>query len=117
MTEGPAPRRELERIRDGDGPGAEQAGVALSGGTTSERLRAAMLALAAARGADSSTCPSDAARAVATEWRPLLPQARELARELGRTGQVQLTQRGRPLDPDAEWTGPIRIRAPRRDDG
>ncbi|WP_410667719.1 DUF3253 domain-containing protein [Amycolatopsis sp. cmx-4-68] len=117
MTDRPAPRRELERIRDGGGPGAEQAGLALSGGTASDRLRAAVLALAFARGADRSTCPSDAARAVAEDWRPLLPQARELARELGRTGQVQLTQRGRPLDPDAEWTGPIRIRASRPADG
>jgi NAD(P)-dependent dehydrogenase (short-subunit alcohol dehydrogenase family) len=36
-------------------------------------------------------------------------------RDLERTrdGRVQLTQRGRPLDPDAEWRGPIRIRLAR----
>lgn len=111
MTERSAPRRELERIRDGGGPGADQARVALTTETAADRLRAAILALATARGADSSTCPSDAARAVATDWRPLLPQARELARELARAGRVRLTQRGRPLDPDEEWRGPIRIRA------
>ncbi|AUI60297.1 hypothetical protein B1H26_23880 [Amycolatopsis sp. BJA-103] len=84
----------------------------MGAGPLRERLRAAILALAFARGADSSTCPSDAARALADDWRPLLPQARELARELARTGEVRLTQRGRSVDPDGEWEGPIRIRLP-----
>jgi len=113
MTDRSGPRRELERTRDGGGPGAEHAHVALTAETPADRLRAAILALAIARGADSSTCPSDAARAVAADWRPLLPEARELARGLARAGRVQLTQRGRPLDPDGEWRGPIRIRLPR----
>jgi hypothetical protein len=113
MTDRSGPRRELERTRDSGGAGAEQARVALTAETPADRLRAAVLALATARGADSSTCPSDAARAVADDWRPLLPEARELARELARAGRVQLTQRGRLLDPDAEWRGPIRIRLPR----
>ncbi|MCR6487486.1 DUF3253 domain-containing protein [Amycolatopsis sp. OK19-0408] len=101
---------ELERIRDGDGPGAADARRALAAGSTAERLRAAILALAYARGARSSTCPSDAARAVADDWRPLMAEAREAARELARDGRVQLTQRGNVLDPDGEWRGPIRIR-------
>jgi uncharacterized protein DUF3253 len=109
------PRRELERIRDRDGPGTDQARRALTTEATRDRLRAAILALTSARGADSSTCPSDAARAVAEDWRPLLPQARELARELARAGQVRLTQRDRVLDPDGEWRGPIRIRLPGKD--
>jgi len=116
MTEPPAPRRELERIRDGDGPGADQARIALSAGDTTDRLRAAILALVTARAANSSACPSDAARAVADDWRPLLPQARELARELARTGSVRLTQRNRQLDPDGAWQGPIRIRPSRSAD-
>lgn len=113
MTDRAGPRRELERTRDGGGPGAEHARVALTAETSADRLRAAILALATARGAESSTCPSDAARAVATDWRPLLPRARDLARELARAGRVELTQRGRPLDPDGAWRGPIRIRLPR----
>ncbi|WP_410626490.1 DUF3253 domain-containing protein [Amycolatopsis sp. cmx-8-4] len=104
------PRRELERARDGDGPGADQARIALTADAPDEQLRAAMLGLAIGRGAGSSTCPSDAARAVADDWRPLLPRARELARELARAGEVRLTQGGRSLDPDGEWRGPIRIR-------
>ncbi len=117
MTELPAPRRELERIRDGGGPGADQARIALTAQAPPERLRAAIVALTTARGADSSTCPSDAARAVADDWRPLMPQARELARELARAGEVRLTQRSRSLDPDGDWRGPIRIRSPRSSDG
>ncbi|MEV7554257.1 DUF3253 domain-containing protein [Amycolatopsis sp. NPDC089917] len=112
-----APRRELERIRDGNGPGADHARVALTAEAPPERLRSAILALAAARGEDSSTCPSDAARAVADEWRPLLPIAREAARALARAGEVRLTQGDRPLDPDGAWRGPIRIRHSRSPDG
>jgi len=115
MSDRAGPRRELERIRDGDGPGSDQARVALSADAPREQLRAAVLALASARGADSSTCPSDAARAVADDWRPLLPLARDLATELARTGEVRLTQGDRSLDPDGEWRGPIRIRTVRRD--
>ncbi|WP_414937895.1 DUF3253 domain-containing protein [Amycolatopsis sp. cmx-11-51] len=110
MTDRPGPRRELERIRESAGPGAEHSRTALSAGPLRERLRAAILALAFSRGTGSSTCPSDAARALADDWRPLLPGARELARELARAGDVRLTQRGRSLDPDGEWEGPIRIR-------
>ncbi|MBN6039967.1 DUF3253 domain-containing protein [Amycolatopsis sp. 195334CR] len=80
---------------------------------TADRLRAAILTLARARGADSSICPSEAARAVADDWRPLLPQARDVARQLARAGEVQLTQRGQVLDPDGDWRGPIRIRRAR----
>lgn len=110
MTDRPGPRRELERIRDGDGPGADHARIALTAEAPAGRLRAAILALATARGSGSSTCPSDAARAVADDWRPLLATAQKLARELARAGDVRLTQRGRELDPDGEWRGPIRIR-------
>ncbi|WP_285608419.1 DUF3253 domain-containing protein [Actinokineospora globicatena] len=107
MTGDPGPRRELGRV------GTEQARVALGSGSDAERLRAAILALAGARGSGSSTCPSDAARAVADDWRPLLPLARELAIDLARTGAVRLTQRGRVLDPDAQLRGPIRIQGRR----
>ncbi|ALG10592.1 DUF3253 domain-containing protein [Kibdelosporangium phytohabitans] len=113
----PHPRRQLERIRDGDGPGADQARIAMTAEARPEQLRAAILALVHARGADSSICPSDAARAVAGDWRPLMPEAVDLARNLARSGAVQLTQRDRLLGPDDEWQGPIRIRLPRRSDG
>ncbi|RJQ76627.1 DUF3253 domain-containing protein [Pseudonocardiaceae bacterium YIM PH 21723] len=82
-----------------------------------EQLRETILSLASARGPDSSLCPSEVARAVADDWRPLLPQVRNEARALARAGRVRLTQRGRELDPDGEWEGPIRIHLSRGTDG
>ncbi|MFJ1758713.1 DUF3253 domain-containing protein [Amycolatopsis sp. NPDC088138] len=113
MTNQSGPRRELERTQHGTGFAADQARIALNAETPADGLQAAILALATARGPDSSTCPSDAARAVAADWRPLMPEALNLARALARSGQVELSQRGKPLDPDGQWRGPIRIRLPR----
>lgn len=77
------------------------------------RLAAALTALARSRAPRGSTiCPSDAARAVGGEaWRGLMPLAREVARDLARDGVVEVTQRGRALDPRSEWRGPIRVGA------
>ncbi|KDF00619.1 S-adenosylmethionine tRNA ribosyltransferase [Mycolicibacterium aromaticivorans JS19b1 = JCM 16368] len=73
------------------------------------RLRAAILTMTAER-APRTICPSDAARAVDAEhWRELMNATRELARELARTGDVVITQKGAVLDPDVEWRGPVRI--------
>ncbi|OBI76990.1 DUF3253 domain-containing protein [Mycobacterium sp. E740] len=80
--------------------------------SSAERLRAAILALSRARGPDKTICPSDAARAVGGDgWRELMDDAREVARALARAGDVEITQKGEVLDPDAPWRGPIRIRA------
>ena len=77
-----------------------------------ERLREAILSLARQRGPSKSICPSDAARAVGGEgWRDLMDQARDIARELAKHGDVEITQGGDVVDPDATWRGPIRIRA------
>jgi hypothetical protein len=104
-------RDQLSRIAGGDGPGAEAAARALADGPMAQRLSSAILALARDRGAESSTCPSDAARAIGGEgWRALMPDAREQARELAIAGDVVITQRGEELDPDGPWHGPIRIR-------
>jgi len=75
-------------------------------------LRATILELARARAPAKTICPSDAARAVGGErWRDLMDDARAAARDLARSGDVEITQRGKVLDPDATWRGPIRIRA------
>jgi hypothetical protein len=77
-----------------------------------DRLEAAILELARQRGPAKTICPSDAARAVGGEhWRDLMDDARDIARQLARAGQVEITQKGEVLDPDATWRGPIRIRA------
>ncbi|KUI30544.1 S-adenosylmethionine tRNA ribosyltransferase [Mycobacterium sp. IS-1496] len=80
-----------------------------------DELRTAILRMARERGPAKTICPSDAARAVGGDgWRGLMDEARETARELARAGDVEITQKGEVLDPDATWRGPVRIRA--RDD-
>ncbi|MCV7431982.1 DUF3253 domain-containing protein [Mycolicibacterium bacteremicum] len=74
-------------------------------------LRRAILSLTRERGSDKTICPSDAARSVGgQDWRDLMDQARDIARDLARRGEVEISQRGEVLDPDGTWRGPIRIR-------
>jgi hypothetical protein len=102
---------ELVRVLNGGGRGADHAEIALGDGPIGQRLEASIRALAEHRGRSSSICPSDAARAVGGEgWRELMDDARTAARQLARSGDVELTQRGAAVDPDGEWSGPIRIR-------
>ena len=89
-------------------------------------LETAILELLAARGAGATICPSEAARAVACAvgptvapacaredsddtWRELMEPARRAARRLVAAGQVELTQRGRVVDPST-FRGPVRVR-------
>lgn len=112
---GQQPHAELSRIVKNGGVGAGDARVALGDGPDGRRLTAAIRALAAHRGPASSTCPSDAARAVGGErWRQLMDEARDVARELAVSGDVVIMQRGTVLDPEQSWRGPIRIRVARR---
>ncbi|KUI13110.1 S-adenosylmethionine tRNA ribosyltransferase [Mycobacterium sp. GA-1285] len=77
-----------------------------------QRLRETILELTRERGPAKTICPSDAARAVGgDDWRELMDDARETARDLARNGEVEITQKGQVLDPNAAWRGPIRIRA------
>jgi hypothetical protein len=76
-----------------------------------QRLRTAILELARERGAEKTICPSDAARAIGgDDWRDLMDDARDVARDLARSGDVEISQKGTVLDPDKPWRGPIRIR-------
>ena len=76
------------------------------------QLREAILALARDRAPAKTICPSDAARAVGgDQWRDLMEQARDIARDLAKAGAVVITQGDDVVDPDATWRGPIRIRA------
>jgi Protein of unknown function (DUF3253) len=104
-------RGELRRVVKDGGTAADDAEIALGDSSARRRLESSILALARSRGPRKSICPSDAARAVgAKAWRDLMGDAREVARELARSGDVEITQRGRVLDADGDWRGPIRIR-------
>ncbi|TVP74011.1 MAG: DUF2256 and DUF3253 domain-containing protein [Nitriliruptor sp.] len=97
-------------------------------------LEAAILELLAGRAAGATICPSEAARAIAPAvdptvaravdptvaravdpeegddaWRALMEPARRAARRLVAAGEVELTQRGRVVDPST-FRGPVRIR-------
>ncbi|MCX7643692.1 MAG: DUF3253 domain-containing protein [Rhodobacteraceae bacterium] len=74
-------------------------------------LRAALLAAAARRAPPASFCPSEVARALSADWRPLMPRIRAAAAALQAEGLLHATQRGRPVDAAAA-RGPIRLSRP-----
>ncbi|MBT8240851.1 MAG: DUF2256 and DUF3253 domain-containing protein [Acidimicrobiia bacterium] len=79
-----------------------------------EQLEQAIIDLLEHR--SGSICPSDAARAVEPEaWHAVMEDTRMAARRLVAGGHVEITQRGRVVDPSTA-KGPIRIRraAPHR---
>lgn len=85
-----------------------------SGVTATDRqLETAIRELLAARHATATICPSEAARFVGgaddDAWRPLMEPARRAARRLVAVGVVEITQKGRVVDPSTA-KGPIRIR-------
>lgn len=77
-----------------------------------DRIAATVLAQVATRGAGRSICPSEVARALAPDWRPLMARVREVARGLAREGRVLITQRGVVRDPEADLRGPVRLAQP-----
>lgn len=81
-------------------------------GAQANRARCAILALLAKRGPTSSICPSDVARTIAasTSWRSWMPLVRQVAADLARAGAVRITSGQSTCDPDADWSGPVRIR-------
>jgi hypothetical protein len=77
------------------------------------QLEAALRRLLESRPQSASVCPSEVARAVDPEaWRDLMEPARAAARRLVASGEAQITQQGRVVDPSTA-RGPIRIRRPR----
>lgn len=76
---------------------------------TDAQLREALLTKARARRPGTTFCPSEVARDLATDWRPLMQPLREVARELAREGRLQVTQKGEALDTEGPWRGPIRL--------
>ena len=71
-----------------------------------DRIRATILDLALARGRGKSLCPSEVAKALATDWRPLMPEVRAVA---SRMPEIVATQGAAEVDP-LTARGPIRLR-------
>lgn len=77
---------------------------------TDRDLEASILDLLDQRKVGATICPSEAARTVGgDDWRELMEPARRAARRLVDTGEVEITQQGRVVDPSTA-KGPIRIR-------
>lgn len=73
------------------------------------RLEETIVALLDARAADSTICPSEAAREVDPDgWRQLMEPARRAARRLVAQGRCVIRQGGRVVDPSTA-KGPIRV--------
>lgn len=77
----------------------------------SETIRQTLLVLATERAPERSFCPSEAARRLSRDWRPLMPQVRGVAATLVTRGELRCSQRGRPADP-LHTPGAIRLAAP-----
>ena len=74
-----------------------------------------IFALLDARAPTATICPSDAARALGGDeaaWRALMPEVRQVAADLARTGRLRVTQRGHDVDA-LNVRGPIRLGRPR----
>jgi len=78
---------------------------------TDAQIERTILALLEQRDPGKTICPSDAARALSDDFRPLMERVRGVARELVARGELEVTQKGRVVDPDAA-RGPIRFRLP-----
>jgi hypothetical protein len=72
----------------------------------SDRVRAAILDLALQRGREKSLCPSEIAKALAPDWRALMPEVRAAAAGMP---EIIATQGGAEVDP-VTARGPIRLR-------
>ncbi|WP_353506157.1 DUF3253 domain-containing protein [Variovorax jilinensis] len=74
----------------------------------------AIWALLDARDLAASICPSDVARALATDeqaWRALMPRVRRVAASLARDGLLKVTRGSSVVDATAGG-GPVRLRRP-----
>lgn len=76
-------------------------------GPSDDSIENALMELAHRRGRGRSFCPSEAARMLAEDWRPLMPEIRRVAASL----PLRATQKGRVVDP-LRAKGPIRLGLP-----
>lgn len=74
---------------------------------TDDDLRRAILAQVARLRPGTTCCPSQIARDLATDWRPLMDPLRRLALQMAVEGDIAVLQKGRPAGPDPR--GPIRL--------
>lgn len=71
----------------------------------------AILSLLAERAPGKSICPSEVARALSDDWRPLMGHVRAEAARMAVEGRLLVTQRGKVVDAETA-RGPIRLALP-----
>lgn len=72
---------------------------------TDEQIRTAILDLALRRGRGKSFCPSEVARGLAEDWRPLMPEIRRMAATME---DIRATRHGKDVLATSPG-GPIRL--------
>ncbi|TJZ90429.1 DUF3253 domain-containing protein [Paracoccus gahaiensis] len=72
-------------------------------------LREAILAQVGRLRPGTTCCPSQIARDLATDWRPLMAPLRQAALDLAGEGRIRVMQKGQPAGPAPR--GPIRLAA------
>jgi hypothetical protein len=77
-----------------------------------EQIERTILELLARRAEGKTICPSDAARALDDDFRPLMEPVRQVARDMVQRGALEVTQSGRVVDIDTA-RGAIRLRLPK----
>ncbi|KIC50470.1 DUF3253 domain-containing protein [Tateyamaria sp. ANG-S1] len=75
------------------------------------QIGAAILNAVYERGAGKTICPSEVARALTDDWRPLMPDVRRVAQTLADDGNIAITQKGNPVNA-LTARGPIRLGLP-----
>jgi hypothetical protein len=83
--------------------------------TTDDEIERTIFALLRQRDAAASICPSDVARALASEapaWRALMPDVRRVAAVLAERGSLRVTRGADEVDAMSPG-GPIRLRRPK----
>ncbi len=74
------------------------------------RIEAEILRLTTERGPDKSICPSEVARALDPNWRPLMSRVRRVALALAGAGRIDVLRKGKPVTTHDEVRGVIRLR-------
>jgi hypothetical protein len=78
--------------------------------TSNDEITETILRLAAERGMEKSFCPSEVARALAEDWRPLMNRVRKSAQRLSETQRLDILRHGKVIPPEG-MRGVIRLRA------
>ena len=80
---------------------------------TGEEIERTIEGLLARRAEGKTICPSEAARALADDWRPLMEPVRRRAYAMADDGRLEVTQGGEVVD-GRTARGAIRLRRPQR---